>query len=111
MAPPRRSGLFRRALQASARQVNKRAVMARYLIESPHSAADCVLIVNQVHAMGYLHNFDWGCDAGVHCGWAILEADSEAEAAMAVPTLVRGEARVIPIVKYTPDQVRQTHDL
>lgn len=84
--------------------------MPRYLVESPHDAVNCRLIVGQVHAMGYLHNFDWGCDAGVHCGWAILEADSEGEAVLAVPMLVRREARAIPIVKYTLDQVRQSHE-
>jgi hypothetical protein len=84
--------------------------MPRYLIESPHSAANCRLIVSQVHAMGYLHNFDWGCGAGVHCGWAIVEAESEAEAGLAVPMLVRKDARVIPIVKYTPEHVMRTHE-
>jgi len=84
--------------------------MPRYLVETPHSATNCRLIVSQVHAMGYLHNFDWGCDAGVHCGWAILSADSEAEARLAVPMLVRKDARVIPIVKYSPDNVRDLHE-
>jgi hypothetical protein len=85
--------------------------MPRFLVESPHDAADCRLIVSQVQALGYLHNFDWGCDAGVHCGWAIIEADSEAEAGLAVPMLVRRQARVVPIVKYSPDQARQSHEV
>jgi hypothetical protein len=84
--------------------------MPRYLIESPHSAANCRLIVSQVHAMGYLQNFDWGCEAGVHVGWAVLEAGSEAEAALAVPMLVRKDARVISIVKYTPEDALRTHE-
>lgn len=30
---------------------------------------------------------------GVHTGWAIIEAENEAEARLAVPPLVRGQAR------------------
>jgi hypothetical protein len=60
--------------------------------------------------MGYLHNFDWGCGAGVHCGWAIIEAENEAEAGLVVPMLVQKDARVIPIVKYSPDHLAQTHE-
>ena len=40
--------------------------MDRYLIETPHTALDCLMLVDQVYAMGYLHHFDWGCPEGVH---------------------------------------------
>jgi hypothetical protein len=60
--------------------------------------------------MGYLNNFDWGCEAGVHCGWAIIEAENEAEAKLSVPMLVRKQARVIPIVRYSPDSVGPLHE-
>jgi hypothetical protein len=52
--------------------------MNRYLIETPHTDQDCHRLVEQVYAMGYLYHFDWGCMAGVHCGWAIIEAENEA---------------------------------
>lgn len=84
--------------------------MPKYLVESPHTAENCRLILNQVHAMGYLHNFEWGCGAGVHCGWAIIEAENETEAGLVVPMLVQKDARVIPIVKYSPDLISNTHE-
>jgi hypothetical protein len=59
--------------------------------------------------MGYLYNFDWGCEAGVHCGWAIVEADNEAQARLVVPSVVRDAARVIRLVKYSPDQAQELH--
>lgn len=77
--------------------VNK---MHRYLIETPHTARDCEMLVEQVYAMGYLHNFEWGCEVGVHDGWAIIEAESEAQARLAVPSLVRRKARVIKLSKF-----------
>src|SRR5215472_14713678 len=33
-------------------------------------------------------HFDWGCMDRVHVGWAVIEADSEARARLAVPPLV-----------------------
>jgi len=74
--------------------------MDRYLIETPHTAQDCQMLVDQIYAMGYLHHFDWGCQDGVHSGWAIIEAENEAQARLAVPSLLRKKARVIKLVKF-----------
>ncbi len=74
--------------------------MDRYLIESPHEAADCENVVRQVAAAGYLHHFDWGCADGVHCGWAIIETDSPTHASQIVPWNVRDKARIVKLVKF-----------
>jgi hypothetical protein len=74
--------------------------MDRYLVETPHTDQDCRQLIEQIYAMGYLHHFDWGCKSGVHCGWAILEAETEAQARLAVPPLVRSKARVIKLDKF-----------
>jgi hypothetical protein len=76
-------------------------LLERYLIETPHTAQDCQLIIDQVYALGYLHHFDWGCESGVHSGWAILEAENEAQARLAVPPLLRGKARVIKLNRFS----------
>lgn len=83
--------------------------MDRYLIESPHGLKDCARVLQQVKAIGYLHHFDWGCKAGVHVGWAIIEAENEAQARMAVPPLVRDQARVISLNKFSPEEVDSLH--
>jgi hypothetical protein len=74
--------------------------MNRYLIESPHAAEDCDKAVKEVHAAGYLHFFEWGCDAGVHTGWAIVEAENLEHAQQMVPWMFRDKARVVKLVKY-----------
>ena len=84
--------------------------MNRYLIETPHTGENCKLLVSQVHAIGYLHHFDWGCGDGVHCGWAIIEAESEEQAKLAVPSLVRDTARVIQLEKFSADKVQERHE-
>ncbi len=79
--------------------------MERYLIETPHTPQECQRLVDQVYAMGYLYHFDWGCNAGVHSGWAIIEAENEADARLAVPSLVRAKARVVQLNKFDGTKV------
>ncbi len=74
--------------------------MERYIIETPHSPDDCAKLVDQVYAMGYLYHFDWGCKAGVHSGWAIIEAEDDAQARLAVPPMFRKQARVVQLNKF-----------
>lgn len=83
--------------------------MDRYLIETPHREQDCVNLLQLVHAAGYLTHFDWGCMNGVHTGWAIIEAEDDTQARLAVPPLVRGQARVVKLNKFDPAMVAQLH--
>ena len=83
--------------------------MERFLIETPHSEESCYLLLDEVSAMGFLHHFDWGCAAGVHVGWAIIEAEDEAQALMVVPLVVRESARAIRLIKYSPEMMRELH--
>lgn len=83
--------------------------MDRYLIETPHTYQECMALLQQIHAMGYLHHFDWGCEAGEHSGWAIIEAENEELAQLAVPPLVRNKARVIKLTKFDASKVEPTH--
>ena len=79
--------------------------MDRYLIETPHTAQDCLMLVEQVYAMGYLHHFDWGCPEGVHSGWAIIEAESYDQARLAVPPYIRAKARIVRLNKFTGETI------
>jgi hypothetical protein len=83
--------------------------MKRYLIETPHSVEECQMLVDEVFAMGYLYHFDWACKAGVHTGWAIIEAEDEELARLAVPALVRSKSRVIEVTKGEPSAAKSLH--
>lgn len=83
--------------------------MPSYIVISPHTSEDCTKVLQNLLATGYLTHFDWGCKDGEHTGWAIIEAESKAEALMAVPSLARPSARVIQISKFSPDDVRGMH--
>jgi hypothetical protein len=83
--------------------------MDRYLIESPHTKEDCSHVVKQVEALGYLTHFEWGCASGEHAGFAIIEAESEAQARMVVPTMSRKQTRVVKLNRFTPEMLRAGH--
>jgi hypothetical protein len=83
--------------------------MPKYLIETPHTERDCRMLIDQIHAAGYLHHFDWGCEDGVHCGWAILEAEDKSQAMLAIPALARPEAQVVRLTKFTRAGAKDMH--
>ena len=84
--------------------------MDRYLVESIHTAEDCHHVVEQFIIHGHIINFDWGCQVGVHTGWAIVEAESESQAKLTVPSRLRSKARAIRLCKFTPQTIETQHE-
>jgi hypothetical protein len=83
--------------------------MNRYLVESIHTEEECYHVVEQFVYYGYVMHFDWGCEAGVHSSWAIVEAEDEHEALLSIPALMRPKARAVRLNKYTPEMVQAAH--
>lgn len=74
--------------------------MDRYIIESPHAPEECDSVLADLHAAGYLHQFEWGCKDNDHTGWAIVEAENAEHARQIVPWYVRAKARIVRLVKF-----------
>jgi len=81
--------------------------MNRYLIETPHTGEECLDLIKVLNAQGYLWNFDWGCKAGIHSGWAIIEAENVAQARLVVPPLVRSRARIVKLNKFDGSTIEE----
>lgn len=81
--------------------------MDRFLIESQHEAGDCKTLIKSAYAQGYLQNCDWGCNAGVHNAYVVIEAESESQALLVVPPMLRAKARAIKLVKFEPEIVKK----
>jgi hypothetical protein len=83
--------------------------MTRYLIEVPHDPDThaCARVVQIFLATGshLLSNADWGCLAGVHSGWLIVETSSEKEARNLVPPALRTAAKITGLNKFTLEDV------
>ena len=84
--------------------------MRQYLVESPHTKSECIAALTLVQAAGYLTHFKWGCPDGIHCGWAIIEADNKSEALLTVPSLIRKKAHVTPIVEFASKEIDIMHE-
>jgi len=83
--------------------------MERFLVVSPHTEADCVKVLKEIHAIGYITHFDWGCMDGDHTGWLVLEAENAKQALMVVPTAQRHTAKVIKLARFSPQDVEAMH--
>jgi len=81
--------------------------MKRYFVESSHTGEDCLRILKDFLSAGYLAHFEWGCKAGHHIGWAMIEAENEAEARMVVPALIRSKARVIEVTRFSKEDLEK----
>lgn len=83
--------------------------MDQFLIESPHTPEECAKAIKEVLAIGYITHFNWGCKSGEHKGWAIIDAESDKEALLVVPSFSRSKARAVKLTKFTPEEIRSMH--
>ena len=85
--------------------------MTKYLVESPHTAEECREAMEEVLAIGpdVLEQYWFGCLAGEHTGWVILDAENESEALRVVPSSLRSRARAVALNKFTPEQIKKAH--
>jgi len=83
--------------------------MPRYLIELTHAdeRTACVKALQALerHGSHLVTHADWGCHAGVHCGWLIVELDSRTEATMIMPPEFRDDARIVELNRFTRNEV------
>lgn len=82
-----------------------------YLIMMPHSKEQCLKALDNMNASSkeLLAKTDWGCMAGDHTGYVMVEASSEKAAREMVPKEERSAAKVIPLNKFTPEQIKAFH--
>ncbi len=84
--------------------------MDRYLVTVHHTLEECKKALKQIEAIGTITHFEWGCKDGEHVGWVTIEAENKAQALMVVPTSLRPNAKVIKVIKFTPEEVRALQD-
>ena len=83
----------------------------RFLVQSPHTKEECLKALDETLAKGTetLNKFEWGCMAGDHTGYALIDAENESKVRNLLPSFVRDKARVTQISKISPDQIRSFH--
>jgi hypothetical protein len=83
----------------------------RFLVIAAHTPEDCLKVLDEVKAKGpsTLGKFDWGCMAGDHSGYCVIEAKDEAAVKGMLPASMQN-ARVIKLNKFTAEQIRSFHE-
>ena len=81
--------------------------MQKFLVISPHDHEECTRVIKLTLAIGYLTHFYWGCKSGDHTGYAMIDADSEKEALLSIPTVIRNKGKAIGIVQFDPKDVEK----
>ena len=86
--------------------------MPTYLIKLPHTDAECLNALDEIAAKGsqLLPKIYWGCGAGDHTGYAIVDAKSESAAKeMITATNIRSKASVTEVKKLTVNDIESFH--
>ena len=88
--------------------------MDRYMIELPHTDAECLQALDEIseHNSTLLSKANWGCMAGVHNGWAIVDASDEAAARKQVASpLMQSKARITKLSTFTQQDIAGFHKM
>lgn len=83
----------------------------RYMIETPHTAQECLRALDEQLAKGpeILKMFSYGCNAGDHTGYALVDVKNEIEARNLVPSFLLSKARIVAVDIFTPEVIRSLH--
>jgi len=86
--------------------------MAKYVIESSHTPEECLKALDEILEKGpeILDKFVWGCAQGEHTGWAYVDAKSKDDASAIIPGFLQEKAKVTEVSKFTPEQIRSSHE-
>jgi hypothetical protein len=86
--------------------------MARFLVESSHTARECVWALRElVHeSEDTLDQYEWGCKDGEHVGWAIVEAETKFEVLARIPRVLRPQTHIVQLNQFTAEEVVAFHE-
>jgi hypothetical protein len=81
----------------------------RFLVIASHTPEECLNVLDETKAKGVLGKFEWGCMAGDHTGYAIIEAKDEAAVKSMLPKDMQ-HAKVVKLNRFTAEQIQSFHD-
>ncbi len=83
----------------------------KYMIETPHTPQECLRALDEQLAKGpdVLKKFNYGCKAGDHTGYAIVDVKDSREARNLVPGFLLDKARIVEVDIFTPEVIRSLH--
>lgn len=85
--------------------------MSTYLIKTPHTVENCLMALDAEAEKGreILGKFYYGCKEGDHTGYAVIDSNDKSDVWKLVPDLLRKDAKVIRVDKFTPEMIKSLH--
>ena len=83
----------------------------KYLIATPHTKEECLRALDEQLEKGpdVLKKFSYGCKAGDHTGYAIVDVKDLREARGLVPGFLLDKARIVEVGIFTPEVIKSLH--
>jgi hypothetical protein len=83
---------------------------SRFLVTEKHTKEECLNALDEVSKVGkkFLDQCDFGCMAGDHSAYVILEGKDEAEIQKMLPASW-ATAKIVRLNKFTPEQIAAFH--
>lgn len=83
----------------------------RFIVVAHHTQEECLKTLDEVSSKStnLLARFDWGCMAGDHTGYAIIEAKDEAAVKAMLPPGMQN-AQIVKLTKFTQEQIKSFHE-
>ena len=83
--------------------------MARFLIETRHpdGREGCIKALDAITRLGshLATHAEFGCEAGEHAGWLIVDVDDRETAERMIPPQFRDSSRVVKLRKWTREEI------
>ena len=83
----------------------------KFMVTAPHTPEECLKTLDEVNTQGSkaLDQWEWGCMAGDHTGYAILEGKDEAAVRAMLPPSMQN-AKIVKLNKFTAAQIKAFHE-
>lgn len=83
---------------------------SRFLVSAPHTKEECVKTLDEANAMGskFLGKCEWGCMAGDHTAYLMIDAKDEAALKAMLPASWT-KAKIVKLNTFTPEQIKSFH--
>ena len=83
---------------------------SRFFVTESHTKEECLKALDDAKAVGtgFLNKCDWGCMAGDHTAYLILEGKDEAAVRKSLPA-AWSNANIVKLNKFTAEQIASFH--
>jgi hypothetical protein len=83
----------------------------KFLVETPHTKEECLRALDEQLTKGpdVLKQVFYGCGAGDHTGYAIVDAKDKDDAKKIVPAFLLEKARIKEVGIFTPEMIKTFH--